>query len=166
MGLIPTENLLKKSLDNLGTTSLNANTSRKEPTDRHVTERVVYSSLDNLDNYLKKAGGYPYFSGWRWHKISNTTVIEFKESQSLIAKFLVRVDDSLKFTVLVYGWALPDDHDIYTSKGKSMQYCSFKTLCNEIMSQNVCKGSVLEQSDFKLWKNHVVPLFPKDSCPY
>ena len=78
-GSIRTENLPKKSLDNLGTTSLNANTSRKEPTDRHVTERVVYSSLDNLDNYLKKAGGYPHFSGWRWHKISNTTVNELKK---------------------------------------------------------------------------------------
>ena len=84
----------------------------------------------------------------------------------MIAKFLVRVDDSLKFTVVVYGWALPDDNDIYTSKGQSMKYCRFKTLCNEIMLQNVCKGSVSEQSDFKLWRNHVVPLFPKHSCPY
>lgn len=52
-GSIPTENLPKKSLDNFGTSS-NANTSRKEPTERHVTERVVYSSLVNLDSYLKK----------------------------------------------------------------------------------------------------------------
>ena len=84
----------------------------------------------------------------------------------MIAKFSVRVDDNLKFTVLVYGWALPDNHDIYTSNGRSMQYCSFKTLCGEIMSQNICKGSVSKKTDLKLWKNHVVPLLPKDSCPY
>ena len=149
-------------------TSSNANTSRKEPDERHVTERVVYSSLANLDSYLKKAGGYPYFSGWGWHKVSNTTVIEFKESGFLIAKFSesVLVDNSLKYTVLVYGWALPDDHYIYTSNGRSMQYCSIKTLCGKIISQNICKGIVSEQPDLKVWKNHVVPLIPKDSCPY
>jgi hypothetical protein len=58
-GSIPTENLPKKSLDNIGASS-NANTSRKEPAESHVTERVVYSSLANLDSYLKKAGGYPF----------------------------------------------------------------------------------------------------------
>ena len=117
-GSTPTENLPKKSFDNLGATSSNAYTSRKEPTERHITERIIYSSLVNLDNNLKKADGYPYFRGWGWHKTDvGTTVIEFKDSECLIAKFSVRVDDSLKFTVLVYGWALPDDHDIYTSKG-------------------------------------------------
>ena len=55
---------------------------------------------------------------------------------------------------------------IYASNGRSMQYCSFKTLCSEIMSHNMCKGIVSEQPDLKLWKNHVVPLLPTDSSHY
>ena len=102
-GSIPTENHPKKNLDNLGATSSNAYTSRKEPPERHVTERVVYPSLVDLDNYLKKAGGYPYFRGWGWHKTDDgtTTVTEFKDSECLIAKFSVRVDDNSLFLFMV-----------------------------------------------------------------
>jgi hypothetical protein len=40
---------------------------------------------------LKKAGRYPYLQGWKWFKEGNNTVIEFKESEYLIAKFSARV---------------------------------------------------------------------------
>ena len=58
---------------------------------------------------------------------------------------------------------------IMTSTLPKVDPCStvaLRHICGEIMSQNICKGSISKKTDFKLWKNHVVPLLPKDSCPY
>ena len=79
-----------KSFDHLSTNITSA--PRKEPAPRHVSQEttIIYASLNNLDAYLKKAGT------WNWFKEGNNTVIEFKESEYLIAKFSVRVESTLK----------------------------------------------------------------------
>ena len=102
--------------------------------------------------------------GWNWFKEGNKTVIELKESEYLIAKFSIWVESTLKYTVLVYGWALPNDHPIYVSNERSLQYCNFKTLCNEIVSLGICTGILLVKSS-KSVKTHVVPLLPNDFSP-
>lgn len=164
-GSIPTENLPVKSFDHLSTSFTSA--PRKEPAPRHVSQEttIIYASLDNFDAYLKKAGRYPYFQGWNWFKEGNNTVIEFKESEYLIAKFSVRVEYTLNYTVLVYGWALPNDHPIYVSNERSLQCCNFKTLCNEIVSLGICKGTLFSLKSSKSVKTQLVPLLPNDSSP-
>ena len=47
-----------------------------------------------------------------------------------------------------------------------MQYCSFKTHLWRNYVTKYLQRSISKKTDFKLWKNHVVPLLPKDSCPY
>ena len=164
-GSIPTENLPIKSFDHLGANFTSA--PRKEPAPRDVSQEttIINVSLDNLDAYLKKAGRYPYFQGWNWFKEGNKTVIEFKESEYLIAKFSIRVESTLKYTVLVYGWALPNDHPIYVSNERSLQYYNFKTLCNEIVSLGICKGTILSLKSNKSAKTQLVSLIPNDSSP-
>ena len=164
-GSIPTENLPVKSFDHLSTNSTSA--PRKEPAPRHVSQEttILYASLNNLDAYLKKAGRYPYFQGWKWYKEINKTIIEFKETEYLIAKFSILVESTLKYTALVYGWALPNNHPIYVSNERSLQYCNFKTLCNEIVSLVICKGALLSKESTKALKTHVVPLLPNELSP-
>ena len=164
-GSIPTENLPVKSFDHLSANSTSA--PRKEPAPRHVSQetKIIYASLDNLDAYLKKAERYPYFQGWKWYKEINKTIIEFKETEYLIAKFSILVESTLKYTVLVYGWALPNDHPIYVSNERSLQCCNFKTLCIEIGSLVICKGTLLSKEPTKALKTHLVPLLPNESSP-
>ncbi|CAB4008160.1 Transposable element P transposase, partial [Paramuricea clavata] len=130
-GSIPTESLPVKSFDHLSTSFTSA--PRKEPAPRHVSQEttIIYASLDKFDAYLKKAGRYPYFQGWNWFKEGNNTVIEFKESEYLIAKFSSSKSVKTQLVPL-----LPNDS---SPQYRTVEYCralSCRVLVSSILSDS------------------------------
>ena len=54
---------------------------------------------------------------------------------------------------------------IVVSNERSLQCCNFKTLCNEIVSLGICKGTLFPLKSSKSVKTQLVPLIPNDSSP-
>ena len=50
------------------------------------------------------------------------------------------IDKDLKFTIRVFGWILPDTHQIYKDHGWSVYFITvYKLLC-KLNSYKICKG--------------------------
>ena len=58
----------------------------------------------------------------------------------VVPKFEIYVDDSLHFTILVFGWLLPDTHQIYKDHLRSIWYITLSSLMQELDLFNLCKG--------------------------
>ena len=52
----------------------------------------------------------------------------------------IYVDDSLGFTVRVFGWLLPEDHEIYLENRRSVKNITLSNLIKLLECQEVCSG--------------------------
>ena len=50
------------------------------------------------------------------------------------------IDDSLSFSISVYGWPLPSTLQIYKDNFRSLQYTKVSQLVNHISSYKICEG--------------------------
>ena len=68
----------------------------------------------------------------------------------------VLVDNDLYFTVSIYAWHLPDDHEIYKKYFRSMSNALVSQLLFEVTSFNICTviDGISESESYML---HVVP---------
>ena len=72
------------------------------------------------------------------------------------------VDDSLGFTIIAYGWLLPDDHILYTEHLRSMKNIKLSDLVEELtQGYIVCPG--IEQSEMN--SNIIHHVIPKSVDP-
>ena len=69
----------------------------------------------------------------------------------------VVIDDSLAFTIKVYGCYLVDDHPLYLKYRRSMQNVTLSNLMKDLESFNLCSGVQTCELNGKLF-HHVVPL--------
>ena len=58
----------------------------------------------------------------------------------MLPELEVVIDDSLGFTLKVYGFYLPDDHELYSQYFRSVSNTSVANLVTEIESHIVCHG--------------------------
>lgn len=71
------------------------------------------------------------------------------------------IDDSLGFTISVYGWLLPEDYEIYTTNLRSICNITVCDLIRNINSLHIC----LSEEPFELSGNIVHNLIPKSIDP-
>ena len=66
------------------------------------------------------------------------------------------IDDSLGFTIYVYGWLLPEDHELYTTNLRSVTNITVSDLVKSIGTLSICPGvKPFELSSSIL--HHVIP---------
>ena len=70
-----------------------------------------------------------------WVTEIGTGQISFKKFKVpyIVPEFEVIIDDSLGFILYVYGWMLPEDHEIYTTYRRSMRNITVSNLLREIV---------------------------------
>ena len=75
----------------------------------------------------------------------------------------VLLDNDLYFTVSIYAWHLPDDHEIYKKYFRSMSNVFFSQLLFEVTSFNMCPGidGISKSESYML---HVVPQEATTEC--
>ena len=119
----------------------------------------------------QKSGFYKSFSEFCKRAQSLKSVQEWstqiKEDRIIFRKFdqpsvclpqleLV-VDDSLGYSIIVYGWLLPDDHILYTQYLRSMKNITLSDLVRELVESVICPG--IEQSELNSnIIHHVIPM--------
>ena len=79
----------------------------------------------------------------------------------MLPEFELMIDDSLGFTISVYGWLLSEDHEIHTTNLKSVCNITVSELLRNINSLYICPGVEL----FELSRNIVHHLIPKSIDP-
>ena len=72
--------------------------------------------------------------------------------------FEIYIDDSLGFTIRVFGKLLPENHVIYKSHLRSIRYLTVSSLMQEVENTNICQGVSIPSSEgFQHIKKHVIP---------
>ena len=56
----------------------------------------------------------------------------------------VVIDEKLQFTIIVFGWLLPNWHALYENHSRSVQAVTVSNLLREIMNHELCPGLPLE----------------------
>ena len=143
---LPTENLPKKSFEKQATVRRqlvrNLLPSFSSPVSADPNPTVVVENVyENFDEFVS------YCSKW---KLSNWNVLftggqcfityNLENSKFSIPKFEIIVNASLEFTVRLYGWYLPDDHNLYKRHKRSLRNVTLSDFCTSILKFNVCDG--------------------------
>ena len=96
-----------------------------------------------------------------WTLTLNDTVISLKQVEKpfIVPKYELFIKEDLKFSCVVYGWLLPENHELYMKYNRSVKRITVTSLLNEICRYLLCEGADIKQvklSDDVI--NHVIPL--------
>ena len=96
-----------------------------------------------------------------WILTLNDTVISLKEVEKpfIVPKYELFIKEDLKFSCVVYGWLLPENHELYMKYNRSVKRITVTSLLNEICRYLLCEGADIKQvksPDDVI--NHVIPL--------
>ena len=69
-----------------------------------------------------------------------SVVFRFKKSPELLPRYEVIVDCSMEFSVFVYDWPLPDEHQIYRELRRSLKNIKIRDLLSKISNLELCGG--------------------------
>ena len=124
----------------------------------------------HLNEFKRKVAAVK-LSGWSRKEYEQHFVLEYADTKHALPVYSVTVDSGLGFSVAVFGWFLPDDHELYLGHKRSLFYVTISTLCNTIQSFSVCSG--LEHDMLEIFAailTHSVPLrteeYEEDGPPF
>ncbi len=117
--LLPTQNLPTKLSDSLITMP-----EKKERKHQSIVQErlsasttICYKNLKELASRVKKV----VLNDWSITCAESVVRIWKVDVPYVIPTYDIQIDDSLGFTLIVYGWFLPDDHMIYKSTKHSLR---------------------------------------------
>jgi hypothetical protein len=77
---------------------------------------------------------------WKAEEQDKEVSIKVFEEPYSIPKYTVLVNSGLEFSVFVYQWPIPDEHEIYKGTNRSVRNCCVKELLKELESCSMCVG--------------------------
>ena len=77
---------------------------------------------------------------WSINLQDNYAILTFLSETHFVPKYELFVDQSLRFTLRIYGWMLPEDHNLYLKFETSLYNLSLSNLIREIEHLNLCVG--------------------------
>ena len=161
-GAIPTLNLSQKSFEK--------ETKPRRPLKRHETYEgspAASTSKESsrvhkhLDDFKRRVAAIK-LNGWLRKEYEQRFIFEYFDCRHALPVYSLIVDSGLGFSVTVFGWFLPDDHEIYLEHKRSLFHITISALCETVQSFSVC--SVLDQQSISATTlkstttNHSVPL--------
>ena len=152
IGGLLTLNMAKRSHD---TTKPAARPSRSVVNVNPITEspKKYYQSFNDL---CKRVKTLKTLNDWIVQELEDRLVLKKKSSQVMLPEIQIMIDDSLGFTIYVYGWLLPEDHELYTTNLRSVTNITVSDLVKSIGTLSICPGvKPFELSSSIL--HHVIP---------
>ena len=152
IGALPTLNMPKRSHD---TTKPATRPSRTVVTNNPVAENVkkYYQSFNDL---CKRVKTLKTLNDWIVQELEDRLVLKKERSQVMLPEIEIMIDDSQGFTIYVYGWLLPEDHELYTANLRSITNITVSDLVKSIATQSICPG--VKPSEFSSSiVHHVIP---------
>lgn len=126
-GALPTENMPKKSHE-----------TPKPP--RRPTSANNKKYYKGLTDICKRIKGLKTISKWIVEERIDRVVLRKMMDCFQLPELELIIDDSLGYTISVYGWLLPEDHELYTRSLRSMNNVTVSDLIRDIECQLICPG--------------------------
>lgn len=131
---LPTLNMPKRSHD---TTKPAARPWRSVVNVNPITEssKKYYQSFKDL---CKRVKTLKTLNDWIVQELEDRLVLKKKSSQVMLPEIQIMIDDSLGFTIYVFGWLLPEDHELYTTNLRSVTNITVSDLVKSIGTLSIC----------------------------
>ena len=110
----------------------------------------------NFSELCKRVQNLKLKNDWEVFYRENKVLFKLLTPKHLIPHLEIVVNDSLEFTIIIFGWILPDDHLIYKKYMRSVRNITVSNLLHEIRSYELCPG--LDNINSKKLIHHVVPV--------
>lgn len=135
-GALPRENVPKKSHETLKPPSRPAREIVKDvPTS--VEKRKYYTGLKDV---CKRIKALKTISEWTVEERIGRVILRKMNDCFQLPEYELIIDDSLGYTIAVYGWFLPEDHELYTNSLRSMNNVTVSDLKRDIECHHICPG--------------------------
>jgi len=126
--------------------------------DNPVTEssKKYYQSFNDL---CKRVKTLKTLNGWIVQELDDRLVLKKKNSQVTLPEIEIMIDDSLGFTIYVYGWLLPEDHELYTTNLRSITNITASDPVKSISTLFICPGGETIQivKQYRAIVHHAIP---------
>ena len=117
-----------------------------------IKQKATYKDFDDVCRKAKKVN----LKDWKLTETKEDRIIfEKKESPYSIPTFKIIIDDSLGFSISVFGWLLPETHYLYMDNYRSIRNITLSSLLQDCNSLTMCKG--IQNGQYSTAKRHVVP---------
>lgn len=136
-GALPTINMPQKSITARPNIPRKPRSIVKDYSQDVEKKRAIYKDFGEL---CKRVQSLKTLSGYTVNILEDRIEIKNYKDSLLLPELEVVIDDSLGFTLKVYGFYLPDDHELYSQYFRSVTNTSVANLVKEIESHIVCHG--------------------------
>ena len=140
---LPTKNLPLKSHEETSKVERRLPTSRvTTSTDEVVEKEFVYKNLEELYKRVQKCKWVT--NEWCITSENNIVKLTLSVQPHIVPYLEVVIDEHLKYTIIVFGWLLPNNHPLYENHCRSAQTVTVSNLLHEIKSHELCPGLPFE----------------------
>ena len=155
-GALPLLNMPQKSHQNVSKPTRPLRSVVGEDSDDHLNKGKT-ACYKNFPDFCKRVQALKSMREWSVEVEEDRVVFKKTEASLCLPELELIVDDSLGFTIIAYGWLLPDDHILYTEHLRSMKNIKLSDLVEELtQGYIVCPG--IEQSEMNSnIIHHVIP---------
>ena len=140
---------------------LNRSTSSIQKRNEHAASSDVVTSLPlykNFGDFLNRIAKFSIRNTCEIHIETNLVVITLLSTNHILPKYEIFVDDSLQFTLRVFGWILSEDHDLYKQYSQSFLNVTLSTFIFLLERYVLCKGIQVPNISKELqFQKHVIP---------
>ena len=136
-GALPTINMPQKSVTARPVIPRKPRSVVKDYSQDAEKKRAIYKDFGEL---CKRVQSLKTLNGYTVNILEDRIEIRNYKESLLLPELEVVIDDSLGFTLKVYEFYLPDDHELYSKYFRSVTNTSVANLVKEIESHIVCHG--------------------------
>ena len=127
-GAIPTLNLLQKAIPSITSPPRSTITITKRE-DSSATQVLSSSALFYKDflQFKQRIVKLQINDTWSINLQDNYAILTFLSETHFVPKYELFADQSLRFTLRIYGWMLPEDHNLYLKFERVYIICLHQT---------------------------------------
>ena len=171
-GAIPTINLPQRSHDSSGTQVIKRKERPiyKEP---HIQCKKIKSNNFFYKSFKELCLRIPQLktlrdNNWSIEIKTDRIILSFSDSSFVSPRYTIQVDDSLGYTISVYGWLLPETHEIYKNYHRSIRNVNILNITQELSNFNICQGADHQLKSFMIHSVQLCndPLFDDMTNPF
>ena len=123
------------------------------------TKKWYYSSFTEL---CKRIQALKSISDWNLQELKDRLVLKKCNDLFLLPEIELMIDDSLGYNISIFGWNLPEDHDLYTNNVRSVTKITVSDLVKDLEKSYICTGVKPTERCHDVLP-HVIPKIPGDS---
>ena len=136
LGAIPTVNPPQRSCESIKSPERRNMHIVKEQSSENCSEKIYYRGLADFSNRVSK------LKLSEWDIIYESSKVVFRKiiKPYVLPQYEVVIDDGLGFSITIFGWLLPNDHEIYKKYLRSVRKITISKLLVELQTYQICNG--------------------------